>query len=201
MVTVEVDPVRVESRLAAGELRCSSCPDGVLARWGFARSRRVVGLADPVRPRRSRCRGCAVTHVLLPVSLLLRRAYAAELIWAVLEAKAGMLLLSAYGKLLCRADSGVAAMVGDGERQVTLRNLGFFGFRPQVMPARDASIPAEHLYANRYQGREVHPFWLRLDAIDHERVAQIEGLIELEGDEFLSQLRDAKQHTPLHIGA
>lgn len=88
MVTVEVDPVRVESRLAAGELRCSACPDGVLARWGFARSRRVVGLADPVRPRRSRCRGCAVTHVLLPVSLLLRRAYAAELVWAVLKAKA-----------------------------------------------------------------------------------------------------------------
>lgn len=88
MVTVEVDPVRVESRLVAGELRCSSCPDGVLARWGFARSRRVVGLVEPVRPRRSRCRGCAVTHVLLPVSLLLRRAYAAELVWAVLEAKA-----------------------------------------------------------------------------------------------------------------
>ncbi|MCB9438643.1 MAG: helix-turn-helix domain-containing protein [Mycolicibacterium sp.] len=88
MVTVEVDPVRVESRLAAGELRCPSCPDGVLAGWGFARSRRVMGLADPVRPRRSRCRGCAVTHVLLPVSLLLRRAYSAELIWAVLKAKA-----------------------------------------------------------------------------------------------------------------
>jgi hypothetical protein len=95
----------------------------------------------------------------------------------------------------------VAAMVGDGERQVTLRNLGFFGFRPQVMPARAASIPAEHLYANRYQGREVHPFWLRLDAIDRERVAQIEGLIELEGDEFLSQLREAKQQNNLHIGA
>ena len=88
MVTVEVDLVRVESRLVAGELSCPSCPDGVLARWGFARSRRVVGLADPVRPRRSRCRGCAVTHVLLPVSLLLRRAYAAELIWVVFQARA-----------------------------------------------------------------------------------------------------------------
>ncbi len=29
-----------------------------------------------------------MTHVLLPVSLLLRRAYSAELIWAVLKAKA-----------------------------------------------------------------------------------------------------------------
>ncbi|MEO4045565.1 ThiF family adenylyltransferase [Pseudomonas sp. CAU 1711] len=119
----------------------------------------------------------------------------------VLEAKAGMLLLSAYGKLLCAADSGVAAMVGDGERQVTLRNLSFFGFGPQIMPARSACIEPQHLYANRYQGREVYPFWLRLDAVDHARVAQIEALIELEGDEFLSRLRDAKQQNTLHIGA
>lgn len=89
MVTVEVDSVRVESRLAAGELRCPSCRGGVLARWGFARARRVVGLVDAVRPRRSRCRGCAMTHVLLPVSLLLRRAYSAEVIWVALEAKVG----------------------------------------------------------------------------------------------------------------
>lgn len=88
MVTVEVDPVRVESRLAAGELSCPSCSGGVLAGWGFARARRVIGMAEVVRPRRSRCRGCAVTHVLLPVTLLLRRAYLADLIWAALVAKA-----------------------------------------------------------------------------------------------------------------
>jgi hypothetical protein len=88
MVTVEVDPARVESRLAAGEVLCPSCPDGVLTGWGFARPRPVVGLAEPVRPRRSRCRGCAVTHVLLPVTLLLRRTYLADLIWVALTAKA-----------------------------------------------------------------------------------------------------------------
>lgn len=88
MVTVEVDSVRVESRLAAGEVSCPSCPDGVLVRWGFARVRRVVGMVEPVRPRRSRCRSCLVTHVLLPVSLLLRRAYVVDLIWAALVAKA-----------------------------------------------------------------------------------------------------------------
>jgi len=88
MVTVEVDPVRVESRLTAGEIGCPRC-GGVLAGWGHGRARRIVGLADPVRPRRARCRGCAVTHVLLPVSLLLRRAYLAEWIWAALLAKAG----------------------------------------------------------------------------------------------------------------
>jgi molybdopterin/thiamine biosynthesis adenylyltransferase len=119
----------------------------------------------------------------------------------VLEAKAGLLLLSAYGRLLGKADSGVVAMVGDGERQVTLRNLGFFGFRPQVLPSRDACIPPQHLYANRYQGREVHPFWLLLDDMDRERVAQVEALIELDGDEFLSRLRAIKQQGTLHIGA
>jgi hypothetical protein len=88
MVTVEVDPERVESRLAGGEVSCPSCPDGVLVRWGFARARRVVGLAESVRPRRSRCRDCGVTHVLLPVTLLLRRAYVADLIWASVVVKA-----------------------------------------------------------------------------------------------------------------
>ena len=83
MVTVEVDPVRVESRLAAGEIGCPGAV-GVLAGWGYARARRIAGLADPVRPRRARCRACAVTHVLLPVTVLLRRAYAAELVWAAL---------------------------------------------------------------------------------------------------------------------
>jgi hypothetical protein len=87
MVTVEVDPARVESRLAAGEIGCPDC-GGVLAGWGHARVRRIAGLADPVRPRRARCRACAVTHVLLPVTVLLRRAYAAERIWAALSARA-----------------------------------------------------------------------------------------------------------------
>jgi hypothetical protein len=50
--------------------------------------RRIAGLADPVRPRRARCRACAVTHVLLPVTVLLRRAYAAEQIWAALTVRA-----------------------------------------------------------------------------------------------------------------
>lgn len=87
MVTVEIDPVRVESRLAAGEIGCPGC-GGVLGGWGHARARRIAGLADAVRPRRARCRACAVTHVLLPVAVLLRRAYAAEQIWAALTARA-----------------------------------------------------------------------------------------------------------------
>src|SRR6516225_180751 len=87
MVTVEADPVRVESRLAAGEIECPDC-GGVLGGWGYGRTRRIAGLADAVRPRRVRCRGCAVTHVLLLVSVLMRRAYAAERVWAASRARA-----------------------------------------------------------------------------------------------------------------
>ena len=41
-----------------------------------------------LRPRRARCAGCRVTHVLLPVTVLLRRADAVEVIGAALRARA-----------------------------------------------------------------------------------------------------------------
>ncbi|UXA10394.1 helix-turn-helix domain-containing protein [Mycobacterium sp. SMC-8] len=84
MVTVEADLVHVESRLAAGQIGCPSCPGGVLGGWGFARVRRIHGVIGPVRPRRGRCRSCRATHVLLPVMTLLRRGYAAQTIWNAL---------------------------------------------------------------------------------------------------------------------
>ncbi len=89
MVTVEADVDVVERRLAAGELSCPAC-SGVLAGWGRARPRRLRGPDGPVRlcPRRSRCTGCGVTHVLLPVTALLRRADAAGVIVSALAAKA-----------------------------------------------------------------------------------------------------------------
>lgn len=89
MVTVEADVDRVERRLAAGELKCPAC-SGVLAGWGWARPRQLRGAHGLVRlcPRRSRCTGCGVTHVLLPVAALLRRADVAAVIVAALAAKA-----------------------------------------------------------------------------------------------------------------
>ena len=86
-MTVEADPVRVESRLAAGQVDCPDCP-GVLRPWGWARPRGVHGIDGVLRPRRARCSGCLVTHVLLPVTVLLRRAYAADVIGAALLARA-----------------------------------------------------------------------------------------------------------------
>jgi hypothetical protein len=72
MVTVGVVAGVVERRLADGGLRCPGC-SGRLAGWGHARERVVRGeggIGWRLRPRRSRCGGCGVTHVLLPVRLV-----------------------------------------------------------------------------------------------------------------------------------
>ena len=89
MVTVEADLDQVERRLAAGELSCPAC-SSVLVGWGRARPRHVRGPDGPVQlcPRRSRCTDCRVTHVLLPVTALLRRADTAAVIVSALAAKA-----------------------------------------------------------------------------------------------------------------
>lgn len=79
----------VDRQLRAGRLICRDC-GGELRPWGWAAQRLVRhrGRSERLRPRRSRCRGCAATHVLLPVSCLLRRLDAVEVIGAALLAKA-----------------------------------------------------------------------------------------------------------------
>jgi len=89
MLTVETDPGAVEERLRSGRLACPGC-SGVLGGWGRARGRSVRDTDGDlwIVPRRARCTGCAATHVLLPVVLLLRRADTAAVIGAGLTAKA-----------------------------------------------------------------------------------------------------------------
>src|SRR5450432_2613600 len=90
MVRVGVVAGVVGWRLAAGWLRCPGCADR-LAGWGHARERVIRGeggVGWRLRPRRSRCGGCGVTHVLLPVCCLLRRADQVAVIWAALAGKA-----------------------------------------------------------------------------------------------------------------
>ena len=90
MVTVEADGEAVEERLRAGALCCPGCA-GRLAGWGRARARSVRAEEGALRlvPRRSRCTSCRATHVLLPVTVLARRADAVAVIGGALEAKAG----------------------------------------------------------------------------------------------------------------
>jgi hypothetical protein len=71
------------------------CPlggcSGVLRPWGWARARGVRGVGEVgwrLRPRRSRCGSCKASHVLLPASVLLRRADEVEVIGSGLRAVA-----------------------------------------------------------------------------------------------------------------
>ncbi|MET7700336.1 DUF6431 domain-containing protein, partial [Streptomyces sp. NPDC005485] len=87
MLIVDAAAVRVERQLLAGELTCPSC-GAPLVPWGHGREREVrgdLGVRWFVRPRRSRCSGCQVTHVLLPDTSWPRRMDAAEVIGAGLE--------------------------------------------------------------------------------------------------------------------
>jgi len=89
MLTVGEDAAEVERRLVAGGLVCPDCGD-VLVGWGHARRRVIRGESGRVwvRPRRARCCGCHVTHVLLPLAVLLRRADGVAVIGAALAGKA-----------------------------------------------------------------------------------------------------------------
>ena len=89
MKIVGTDPVEVERALLVGELSCPGCA-GRLRPWGSARWRDVRRRSEVERrrPRRSRCDGCASTHVLISTDCLLRRRDLAEVIGAALVAKA-----------------------------------------------------------------------------------------------------------------
>lgn len=87
-MTVGVDGSAVETALRGGGLGCPVLGCGArLAPWGWARARSVRGVGG-LRPRRAVCTGCGRTHVLLPASVLLRRADAVTVIGAGLLAKA-----------------------------------------------------------------------------------------------------------------
>jgi hypothetical protein len=85
MMTVRGSQKSVETRLAAGVLRCPCC-GGRLAEWGWALPRVVTMAAgeEEFRPRRGRCRECGRTHVLLPSVLWSRRRYGAAVIMLAL---------------------------------------------------------------------------------------------------------------------
>lgn len=92
MLTVFPDAVAVEADLADGRLECPGCR-ARLRPWGWGRARRIRHGTGPdhrwveVRPRRTRCTGCAGTHVLLRACWAGRRADAAAVIASAIEAK------------------------------------------------------------------------------------------------------------------
>ena len=107
MLNVESGRAAVEQFLLAGELVCPECR-GVLAPWGSARPRplRERGTEVTVTPRRSRCRECRKTHVLLPDTMLLRRRDALAAIGdALLRKVAGQGRRSIGAALLVHPDT------------------------------------------------------------------------------------------------
>jgi hypothetical protein len=89
VLIVGSDPDQVETDLVSGLVACPSC-QGVLGGWGFARWRVLRSESGPValRPRRSRCRSCLSTHVLLPDAVLARRVDTVAVIGVALTAAA-----------------------------------------------------------------------------------------------------------------
>ena len=85
MLIVDENPSVVEADLIGGRL-VGGCCGGVLAPWAYAGERVIRGFrAETVlRPRRGRCRGCGVTHVLLAEGCLWRRRDAVEVIGSAL---------------------------------------------------------------------------------------------------------------------
>jgi hypothetical protein len=82
----------VDAQLGSGLLECLGLGcGGRLVRWGFGVERDLAGpggVAERVRPRRALCAGCGGSRVLLPDSMLRRRQYGVEVIWAALLAAA-----------------------------------------------------------------------------------------------------------------
>jgi hypothetical protein len=89
VLIVGIDEAAVEADLVAGRICCPNC-ELRLRPWGHG-TEREVRLADRSelrRPRRSICRACAATHVLVSEDTLLRRRDGVEVIGVALTAKA-----------------------------------------------------------------------------------------------------------------
>ena len=89
MLIVETDEAAVEAALVNGRLSCPGC-GSVLRPWGYGVERdvRMVEATERRRFRRSICRSCDDTHVLVHEDTLVRRRDAAEVIGMALTAKA-----------------------------------------------------------------------------------------------------------------
>jgi len=89
VLIVGTDEAAVEADLKSGRLCCPSCASG-LRPWGHGVDRevRLRSRSEQRCFRRSICRPCSATHVLIPEDTLVRRRHGAEVIGAALTAKA-----------------------------------------------------------------------------------------------------------------
>jgi hypothetical protein len=169
MLTVEASADSVERRLGAGELSCPCCA-GTLTGWGHARERSLRGPAGKLirlRPRRARCRSCRVTHVLLAVLALARRADTVDVIGSALAAAA-----RGAGFRSAAAQLGVPASTVRGWLRCFARRAGpvraFFAVLlaeagpDPVMPAAAGSLVADAVAAIAGAASAVAARWPQL---------------------------------------
>jgi hypothetical protein len=149
MLTVEADAGRVEDRLRSGGLFCPFCA-AVLTGWGFARPRRLRGVAGPVllRPRRAVCTGCERTQVLLPVIGVSRRADVVEVIGAALVAKAAGWGHRLIGVLVGRPASTVRGWLRRFAERAGSVRAGFTALAVDVDPGTAPPLAAQSGFAD-----------------------------------------------------
>jgi tRNA A37 threonylcarbamoyladenosine dehydratase len=106
-----------------------------------------------------------------------------------LLAKIGIMLLVTIRYVICDPRNNIKAVVGDGEINVTLKDLRIHGFNPKVLSESRVSISENHLYYNRYKGRNVFAFWFETKSIDPKRSLYVESLLTLDGGEFIQKYK------------
>lgn len=142
---VGTDAAEVERRLKTGGLVCPC--GGALALWGFARPRSVRGVGM-LRPRRVRCAGCRVTHVLLSIACLWRRADAVEVIGAALRAKAAGAGHRPIAARLGRPVSTVRGWLRAFARNAETTRSVFTSLLAQLDPLQSPLRPAGSAFAD-----------------------------------------------------
>lgn len=134
MLIVGTDKTAVEADLIGGRLSCPICQVG-LRPWGHGVDREVRLMAHSEQRcfRRSICRPCRATHVLIPEDTLVRRRHAGEVIGAALTAKAkelatdGSPKISAWHRQRCADGCGPST-----SRQWFCENTSFVGPTPSI---------------------------------------------------------------------
>lgn len=146
---VGIDPLEVDRLLLGGLLRCPGC-EAQLRPWGWARSRSVRELVEVVivRPRRSLCAGCACTHVLLPETLLLRRADTVAVIGEALTLKAIGRGHRWIATMLDRPVGTVRAWLRRFAAHAGSVRVLFTGLLFMLDPEADGARPAGSLFAD-----------------------------------------------------
>jgi hypothetical protein len=89
VLIVGIDETAVEADLMGGRIGCPDCERG-LRPWGHGIERevRLIERTERRRLRRSICRPCSATHVLVPDDTLLRRRDGVEVIGRALKERA-----------------------------------------------------------------------------------------------------------------